>query len=466
VNVVDIRRGFEDEDTGSQSPEPLTLPHTDLGNARRLVADHGPRLRWAPQLGHWLHWDGTRWAEDLTGEVHRRAKDTVDGLLTQIASTSGDERKRITRHWLASQGAARLAAMVTLAATEPDVPVTIDELDTDPFALNVANGTVDLRTGRLRPHWGDDLHTKLAPVAYDEAAACPRWEHFLADVFDGDEELVAFLRRLAGYTLTGDVSEHVLPFAHGGGANGKTTLFGTLQRLLGDYAVQLDPHVLMDTGHEQHPTGLTDLRGARMAATVETEAGRRLAEVLVKQLTGGDPIRARRMRCDFFQFAPTHKLWLAGNHLPTIVGNDHAIWRRILLIPFNVTFEGERCDRALPNRLAEEMPGILAWAVAGCLEWQKHGLGVPDAVRRTTGAYRSGEDHVGRFLADCAEVDPTASVSARKLREVYEDWCSQVGERPWSAKAVGEQLAARGFDRVQLGKQHVWTWIGFSVVSE
>lgn len=464
MNVVDIRAGFDDRDDEEVAVDPLSLPHTDLGNARRLVTDHGPNLRYAPQLGHWLHWDGTRWAEDLTGDVHRRAKGTVDSLLTQIASTTGDERKRLTRHWLASQGAARLAAMVTLAATEPDVPVTIDALDTDPFALNVTNGTVDLRTGRLALHRCGDLHTKLAPVTYDEAATCPRWDRFLTEVFDGDADLIAFTRRLVGYTLTGDVSEHVLPFAHGGGANGKTTLFGTIQRLLGDYAVQLDPHILMDTGHDQHPTGLTDLRGARMAATVETEAGRRLAEVLVKQLTGGDPIRARRMRCDFFQFAPTHKLWLAGNHLPTIVGNDHAIWRRILLIPFNVIFDGDRCDRALPHRLADEMPGILAWAVGGCLEWQKNGLGVPDAVRRTTGAYRAGEDHVGRFLADCAEIDPTASITAGELRDVYDRWCAQIGERPWSAKAVGQQLTARGFDRVKVG--HAWTWIGFDAEAD
>lgn len=464
MNVVDVRRTFEDEDDEpGQSSAPLSLPHTDLGNARRLVADHGRELRFAPQLGHWLHWDGARWAEDLTGEVHRRAKNTVDSLLTQIASTSGDDRKQITRHWLASQGAARLAAMVTLAATEPGVPVTIADLDSDPFALNVANGTVDLRTGRLRPHRGGDLHTKLAPVDYDEAAACPLWDRFLDDVFDGDGELIAFMRRLVGYALTGDVSEHVLAFAHGSGANGKSTLFGTLQRMLGDYAVQLDPHLLIDTGHDQHPTGLTDLRGARLAATIETEAGRRLAESLVKQLTGGDRIRARRMRCDFFEFLPTHKLWVAGNHLPSIVGNDHAIWRRILLIPFNVIFTGERCDKNLPDRLAGEMPGILSWAVAGSLEWQRDGLGVPATVSRTTGAYRASEDHVGRFLADCADVDESGSTSAKDLRTVYEDWCAQAGERPWSAKAIGQQLSARGFDRVQLGHHKTWTWLGFSV---
>jgi putative DNA primase/helicase len=465
VRVADVRAGFDDSDDQEEDvASPVDLPHTDLGNARRLVADHGSELRFAPQLGQWLHWDGNRWAEDLTGEVHRRAKHTVDSFLTQIASTDGDERRRLVRHWMASQGAARLAAMVTLAATEPAVPVTIGELDGDPWALNVANGVVDLTTGRLHPHRPGDLHTKLAPVAYDETAACPRWDKFLGEVFDDDNELVAFMRRLVGYTLTGDVSEHVLPFAHGVGANGKSTFFGTVQRMLGDYAIQLDPHILMDSGHEQHPTGLTDLRGARLAATVETEAGRRLAEALVKQLTGGDRIRARRMRCDFFEFSPTHKLWVAGNHLPTIVGNDHAIWRRILLIPFTVTFDGDRCDKALPDRLAAEMPGILAWAVAGCLEWRRDGLGVPDAVRRTTGDYRTNEDHVGRFLDECCEVDPGARCSARELRDAYESWCAEVGERPWSAKALGQQLTTRGFDRAKL-ERGVWSWIGLGVAT-
>jgi len=437
---------------------------TELGLARRMVAGFDGRVRHSPELRSWLVWDGTRYAEDVTGEVVRQAKATVDQLHEEALTS--DRKQEVVRAWLRFQSASHIRAIVDLAETEPGVPVTVGQMDADPWALNVANGVVDLRTGELRPHDPGELHTKLVPIQYDGAAEAPIWGRFLGDVFDDDRTLMDFIKRFAGYSLTGDVREQLLIFAHGSGANGKTTLLGTLRRLAGDYGIQIDPTMLSVGQHEQHPTGLTDLRGARLVTTIETEANRRLAEALVKMLTGGDPIRARRMRADYFEFSPTHHMWLAGNHLPSIRGTDSGIWRRIALVPFDVTFEGDRQDPELSEKLAAEAPGILAWAIEGCLEWQEGGLRVPERVKVATAVYRSSQDHVGRFIADCCLIGDDLYVLARDLRTHYEAWCTGQGERSWSAKALGADLTNRGFESVQRGANRARTWLGFALTAD
>lgn len=447
---------------GAADIEIVPKSSTDLVLARRLVRDHGQDLRHAPQLGHWLHYDGQRWTQDLTGEVFRRAKAVVDAMLDAVKTAPLNQRSAMVRDWNRAQGAARLRAIVELATTEPGVPVLVDQLDANPWALTVTNGIVDLRTGDLRPHDREDLATRLVPVVYDAHAQAPTWLQFLSEVFDADEDLIAFVKRFAGYSLTGDVSEHVLAFLHGSGGNGKTTFLNALRFVMGDYGLQLDPRLLALGAHEEHPTGLTDLRGARLVVTVETEAGRHLAEALVKSLTGGDPIRARRMRCDYFEFLPSHKLWMAGNYLPRIRGTDHGIWRRIALVPFDVVFAEP--DKALPDKLRAEAAGILAWMVAGCLDWQASGLLIPSRVESATNKYRNQEDHVGRFLADCCQLGDSLFVSASELRARYEQWCAGEGEHPWSAKAVGAELTSRGFDSDKRGHGNTRMWIDLGLV--
>ena len=304
---------------------------------------------------------------------------------------------------------------------------------------------------------------------YDPDAKCPIWERFLNEVFGEDAGLVEFVQRAIGYSLTGAVIEHVLIVLYGLGSNGKTTLIDALHALLGPYAQHAPPDLLLARRGEHHPTELATLAGARLVTAAETGEGRRLAESLVKQLTGGDPITARRMREDFWQFKPEFTLWLATNHKPQIRGTDHAIWRRIHLIPFNQTFhepetrKAPQKDKTLPGQLREELTGILAWAVRGCLAWQKDGLKTPESVRQATEGYRLEQDVLAAFLEECCGVfDKRAEAGASELYEAYKRWCDHSGERAESQKSFGTRLRERGLtSRVSHGRK-VYEGIGLS----
>ena len=291
--------------------------------------------------------------------------------------------------------------------------MTPQELDTNSWLLNCLNGTLDLLTGELLPHQRDNLITKVAPVEYDPVAKCPVWDRFLSRIMGEDEDLIGFLQQMVGYSLTGDVSEQILFIGYGEGANGKSTFLNTLLGLLGDYAMKATSDLLMR--HQGHPTEKADLFGKRFVATIETEDGRRLSEVFVKEATGGDPIRARRLHENFWQFNPTHTLFLATNHRPIIRGTDHAIWRRIRLIPFNVTIPDAKMDKHLIGKLRAEWPGILNWAVRGGLLWQAKGLKTPDRVEAATGIYRREMDVLADFFEDRCELGFDNLVTARDL---------------------------------------------------
>ena len=453
---------LQDED---EEPTPGDQPYTDLGNARRLVAAHGHDLRYAPELGAWLIWDGTRWAEDVTLEVNRRQKAVVDAMFTQLATVVGQERrKRLFSHWQRSQASARLTASVEVARSEPGVPVLVRQLDSDPWALNTLSGLIDLRTGALSGHERHALVTKLAPVHVEPDAGCPTWEWFVDWAMGGDAELIGFLQRAIGYSLTGTVGEQVLFFCHGDGENGKSTFLNVIAKLLGDYSWTAESDLLLAAEHSRHSTGVLDLAGRRFVVAQELDEGRKLAEAMVKKLTSHEAISARRMRQDNVEFLPTHKLWMAANHKPGVRGTDHAIWRRIRLIPFHARIAPGERDEHLPDRLNVELPGILQWALRGCCMWQQVGLQPPAAVAEATSTYRAEQDHVGRFLADCCEADEHATTTARDLRTVYEAWCAEQGEHAWSARAMGSHLTERGYERRQEGRSKAWTWIGMSLL--
>jgi putative DNA primase/helicase len=417
---------------------------TDLGNAERLVARHGDDLRYCHPWGKWLAWDGRRWAVDATGEVERRAVETVASIYTEAANADDkDERKVIARHAERSESRRAIDAMIALARSRPDIPSMPDDLNADPWALNTASGTVDLRTGDLRAHDRSDLITKIAPVDYDLNAQAPIFKRFMDRILP-QEAVRGFLQRAVGYAATGVAREEMLPILHGLGANGKSTLTGVLLEALGDYAIQAAPDLLM-LKKGAHPTELADLFGARFVVCMENEEGRRLAESLVKHITGRDRIKARRMREDFWEFDPTHTVFLGTNHRPEVRGTDHAIWRRLKLIPFDVTIPETEQDKTLPETLRSELQGILAWVVWGCLEYQRYGLGEPDQVRDATRGYRSDMDALAAFFEERCVIHSRTEVPATQLYKAYQEWCAESGESDESQRRFGGRLQERGF---------------------
>ena len=436
---------------------------TDLGNSRRLIAWEGGDLRYCYPWGRWLVWTGRNWLVDDRGEVLKRAKATVSRIYQEAAAARDEEtRKALAKHAMNSESERKIKAMVELA--KPEVSILPEELDADPWKLNARNGTIDLRTGRLLEHNRADLITKIAPVEYEPMATAPHWEEVLERVLSS-EDVRGFFKRLCGYALTGDVSEHVLPVLYGTGANGKSTVLNALLEVLGDYGIQAAPDLLISK-RGSHPTELADLFGMRFVTSIEVEDGRRFAESLVKQLTGGDRVRARRMRQDFWEFDPTHTVFLATNHKPEVKGTDNAIWRRIRLIPFTETIPPDEQDKKLPEKLRAELPGILAWAVEGCLEWQLDGLQAPKEVRQATGQYRSEMDVIGAFLSECCVLDEDRTVSAGDLYRAYGEWCKDTGETPDKQRKFGARLTERGrFERYRGGKSGGHRWRGLTLLT-
>lgn len=441
--------------------QPAFEIRSELGNAEEIVRQHGADLRHVVSWGKWLAWDGARWKLDASGEARRRAKQTARAR-TLRAVEAGDEKG--VKFAIRSEAARGIEAALSLAATQAQIALEPTALDRDPFTLNTLAGTLDLRSGELRPHRREDLITKLAPVVYDRAATAPTWDAFLARVLP-DPEVREFVQRFLGYALTGDVSEQVIAFAYGIGANGKSTLLTSVQRFLGDYAVSCPTDLLLASRNTQHPTGLTTLFGRRLAVAMESGEGRALAEALVKMLTGGDRIPARRMREDFWEFDATHKIVLAANHRPEIRGTDLAIWRRILLVPFSVVIPEAERDRKLPDKLAAEAPGILAWMVRGCLDWQQHGLRPPRAVRAATKAYREDQDLIGAFLEDRCTINLALKaqiyVGKGELHAAYLEWAREQKESdPLAMRSFGERMRERGFEEDRHGTERTRIWRG------
>lgn len=443
-----------EQNVDSESQDDDAPKRTDLGNARRLVALYGADIRYVYLWGKWLHWDGRRWRIDTSGSIERMAKGVAKSLWKEVAEyEDDDDRKKAVLFASLSESAAKLAAMVRLSQSEEGIPIQPDDLDHDPWLLNVQNGTIDLRNGQLESHRKTDLISKICPAIYDPSALCPLWEKFLLDVFDGQCDLVRFVQRLLGYCLTGDVSEQIVAIFYGKGANGKSTLINAVLEIMGeDYSLKTPPDFLM-LKRTDHPTAVTDLFGRRFVAAIETEENKRLAEALIKELTGGDRIRARRMREDYWEFSPSHKIILACNHKPEVRGTDHGIWRRIKLVPFLRTFDGSARDKQLPEKLSRERAGILAWLVRGCLEWQQHGLGDPEAVHEATAKYREEQDILRRFIADCCEEVPGGRAQASHLLEAYRQWA---GNSSMSQRKLGDILSERGLGKVSINGCVFW----------
>ena len=450
---------------GHGSPRtPAGFNRTDLGNAERFIARHGEDVRYCFPWSRWLVWTGARWERDEAGRVYRLAKDAVRGIYEEAAAAEDEEqRKDLAKHAARSEAEAKIKAMLELSKSE--VPISPAELDAEPWLLNAPNGTIDLRTGELREHRREDLLTKMAGANYDPDAEAPAWSATLERVLPS-AELRGFFKKLAGYAFSGDVSEHILAVLYGTGANGKSTILNALLAAGGDYGMQAAPDLLV-AKKGSHPTEVADLFGMRLVASIEVEDGRRLAESLVKQLTGGDKVRARRMRQDFWQFDPTHKVFMAVNHKPEIRGTDTAIWRRLRLIPFEQTIPPDEQDRKLPQKLEAELPGILRWVLDGCLAWQREGLQAPAEVRKATGQYRSEMDVIGAFLQDECEIGPAHREPFTTLYKRYEEWCEDGGERAETRRKFNARLKERGrFEARRSGPGGANEWHGLRLLKK
>lgn len=432
-------------DLGRERIEKLLKEHdhkTDLGNAVRLINKHGNHLRYSTEMGKWYVWTGHKWEADKSQRVRTMAFDTIRDMYKEASrATSDTERSELVAWAVQSENATRISSMISLA--QAFVTITVEDMDSDPYVLNLRNGVLDLQTGDFITHDPAFMLTKMAPVAYDENAECPLWTSFLNRIMDGNEGLIDFLQRAVGYSLTGCTTEHVLFFLYGSGANGKSTFLNTLMNVLGDYAKPTDPDLLLSKQGESHPTGVADLRGARMAITNEIEDGKRLAENLVKQLTGGDRLKARYMRQDFFDFLPTHKLWIAGNYKPVIRGVDEGIWRRMRLVPFNVTIPPEERDKHLEAKLKKEYHGILRWAIDGAMKWRESGLTYPEEVRAAVDQYRSEQDALSGFLEEECVISPTVKAPKAILYKAYVTWCEENGQHPYSHKRLTQTILQR-----------------------
>lgn len=428
------------------TPDPVEeQPHRgQVRMAYRLAAARGRELMFVHGIG-WHYWDGARWAEDDAGTARR----AVLAVLKAALLESFEEKDKELRSDVARcESAAGIDGVLTIASALSEFAATVKQLDADPYLLNVANGTLDLRTFTLREHDPADRITKVTRAAWRADDTCgpddPHvWNAFVAAVLP-DPEVRGFLQRLFGVGLLGKVIEHVLPIQTGTGANGKGTAYKAQLWALGDYAGTAEPDLFM-AREGAHPTGEFDLRGMRWVVVSESDKGRRLADATMKRLTGGDLIKARRMRQDFVEFEPSHTAVLVTNHLPKVAGDDPAIWRRIRVVPFEVVFTGAEQDKSLDDRLRLDADAVLAWGIAGYRDYLERGLAEPQAVLAATEAYQLDSDALSRFIAERCLIGPHFQCASGQLFEAWTSWCLDDGSEPGSKKAFGASLDRKGY---------------------
>jgi putative DNA primase/helicase len=421
------------------------FPFTDAGNGERFIARHGQDVRYVPTWRTWLVWDGVRWRQDDVCELERRAKETARAIHLEADTIEGVDRSATFKHAASSEDARKLRAMLTCAQAEAGIAVRPDAFDAHPMLFNCANGTVNLTSGALCAHARANLLTKRSPVTFDQTAECPRWLKFLDRIFDQDQQVIEYVQRAMGYTITGDTQEQVLHLLHGHGQNGKSTFLEVFADLMGDYGMQADFTSFLDGKAGGPRDDIARLAGARMVRSSEVGEGKRLNESLIKSLTGQDTIAARFLYSKTFEFRPVFKLWFAANHKPVIRGTDLAIWRRIRLIPFLVTIPPDDRDPELADKLRAELPGILNWVIAGALDWHRKGLKAPPIVQIVTDQYRAESDVMGAFLDECCETGNTLEVPASELYRGFKRWCEENGEWCPSQTHFGRRMDDRGF---------------------
>ena len=459
------RVGFIEDVVAEDSQESVNMALSDLGNSERFILSFGHSVRYNHSSRKWLIWNGKYWENDETGMVCELAKRTIRSVYGEAErSSDAGRRVRLARFALKSENHHSISDLLRLASTNKSIAVTSADLDKDRYYLNVRNGTYDLRAGKLMSHDPEHLITKLANVLYDPEAKAPFWDSFLNKVFNANVEVMRYLQRCVGYSLTGDVSEQKLFFCYGTGKNGKTVFFETMRLLFGDYWQKAPAQMLMVKHNESIPNDVARLAGIRFVVCSEIQEGRRLDEARVKDISGGDRVVARFLYGELFEFSPVHKIWVGGNFKPIISGTDEGIWRRIALVPFTTTIsETERLPMAfILAKMKQELSGILNWAIGGVKEWSRDGLNPPADVDQATEDYRAEMDVVGNYLKERCSFESSMRCRARDLFNDYQSWCTEAGEHPLKRRTFDARIKAVGF-RSQIGSGNYLEWHGIGL---
>lgn len=435
----------------STKPEVSNEYRTDLGNAKRLVRFYGKDLRYFAARGIWYVWEGTRWRSDETGLIYTRAKASAESLWFESKREPDEARQRAGFAWAAkSQQRHAIENAIALARSEPGIPVRTDELDADPWLLNVRNGVLDLKTGELREPERSLLMTKQTACSYERGAHSDLWDAFVATLTGGDDELAAYIQRTMGYAVFGAWREKSFWFGYGPPDGAKSTFLGVIGDVLGDYHVSAAASTWMMQRNAGGNRGdVTRLLGARLVTTLETAEGMQFDAELVKKVTGGDKLVAAAKYEHDIEFRPTFALWLGANERPIVQDNDEGMWSRLRCVPFTHVIPKEKQDPRLREKLTSEAhaPAVLAWLLAGCLAWQRDGIGTCKAVEDATKDYQRSMNKAASFFDDCLIVtkDESDSIPTHAMRNVYAWHCKENGIRsPLPPDRLGQRLRMRG----------------------
>jgi putative DNA primase/helicase len=441
---------------------------TDIGNGLRLVDSCAGRLCYVAEWKQWLVWDGQRWCKGDDAGVMKLAHKVALSIYDGISSEDDEKKRKELLKWaIQSESAVRIDAMIKSA--RPYLTMPSAQFDTRPDMLCVRNGVVNLRTGQLISHDATMMLTKRTDIHYDPTATAPTWRAFLDRIFEGNGDVLQFIQRAVGYTLTGSTDEHCLFFLYGVGANGKSTFLEAMRMLMGEYYVTTSVEAMLATEYTGGATPyVASLPGMRMAMASEMPEGRRFNESLIKDITGGGTITARHLYGAPFEFQPSHTMWISGNYRPRITGTDEGIWRRLKVVPFNAFIppEQRRPMAEVLDGFRSELSGILTWAVQGAMAWYDWGLPTSPTIEQATMEYRGEEDVVARFISAECVLQPDAMTAKHKVFEAWQQWTDEESEKSangWSQRRFTEQLKRKG---VELGGMGRMFYVGIGLRSD
>ena len=435
------------------------MQFTDITNAVYFLRAYGDIIRYCYSWKKFLIWDGSNWVVDSRGQVESMCLKFVHKMYRGLRVIDDPQlRRSFERHLIKSESFRRIQSLVGTLKISEEIITTEDELDKDVFLLNVKDLTLNLKTGKGRKPDSKQLITKQSRFVFDKEAKCPVWNMFLMQIFNNDISLIHYIQKVMGYALSGDTSEQCMFILWGCGANGKSTFLNTIQQLMGDYACTASIETFMKKRND-HSNDLARLKGMRLVTTSEVEQGQAISESLIKVTTGEDEITARFLYGEYFSFKPTFKIFMATNHMPKIRGGDNGIWRRVKMIPFNVTIPPEKRDKHLTEKLLAENSGILNWLLQGYVNWKKEGLSdEPPAIKNANEEYRMDMDVVGTFIMECLDLDATLSwrLPTTTLYNTYIKWCNKNNEKIMSQKWLSMRIFEKGYKRKATNGQRVW----------